>query len=334
MKPWDGHEFKVALEAMVAAARLCQAVRRELVTADTISKQDKSPVSVADFGAQALILKMLSENFPQDAVLAEEDSFALRRPENKGLFERVCFFVSRACPGTTPEDILRWVDWGKRTPAPRHWCLDPIDGTKGFLRGDQYAIALALISNGIVHFGALACPNLPWRLDKPQGRRGVIFYAVRGHGAFQRAMDGPEEESLSLRRAAMDPSQLRMCESFEPAHSDQQAQQEVARRLGIEVPPIRMDSQAKYGLVARGDVGVYLRLPNPGTPGYSEKVWDHAAGSIIVEEAGGEVTDTLGRPLAFGLGDRLSSNVGILATIGGVHTKVLEVLESMRRGKG
>jgi 3'(2'), 5'-bisphosphate nucleotidase len=88
-----------------------------------------------------------------------------------------------------------------------------------------------------------------------------------------------------------------------------------------------MDSQAKYGLVARGEATLYLRVPSPSEPGYKENVWDHAAGSIIAEEAGGKVTDTLGNPLDFSSGIRMERNTGILVTNGILHDVVLKALK-------
>src|SRR5690606_27076032 len=80
----------------------------------------------------------------------------------------------------SPEQVLSWVDCGGAAPDPqgRFWTLDPIDGTKGFLRGEQYAIALALIEQGRVVLGVLGCPNLPGT----GGSRGVVMAAVRGTG--------------------------------------------------------------------------------------------------------------------------------------------------------
>jgi Inositol monophosphatase family len=51
------------------------------------------------------------------------------------------------------------------------------------------------------------------------------------------------------------------------------------QKLGVKAPPVRIDSQAKYGALARGDGAIYLRFPHKG---YREKIWDHAAGSIVV----------------------------------------------------
>ena len=65
------------------------------------------------------------------------------------------------------------------------WCLDPIDGTKGFLRGGQYAVCLALVVDSVVEIGVIGCPNLPFAdvaaLATPG--EGSIFVAVRGQGS-------------------------------------------------------------------------------------------------------------------------------------------------------
>lgn len=75
------------------------------------------------------------------------------------------------------------------------WTLDPIDGTKGFLRGEQYAVCLALIVDSVVELGVIGCPNLPTLTkDGKQGERGAIFVAVRGQGV--------EEVRLSLHSPA------------------------------------------------------------------------------------------------------------------------------------
>jgi 3'(2'), 5'-bisphosphate nucleotidase len=88
-----------------------------------------------------------------------------------------------------------------------------------------------------------------------------------------------------------------------------------------------MDSQAKYGILARGEVTLYLRVPSSAEPGYTENIWDHAAGSIIAEEAGGRVTDISGRPLDFSSGIKMEKNRGVLVSNGILHEVVLKALE-------
>lgn len=66
-------------------------------------------------------------------------------------------------------------------------------------------------------------------------------------------------------------SKLAFLESVEAAHSSQSTNEKIASVLGITLPPIRMDSQAKYGCLARGDGGAYMRMPTG--VGYQEKIW-------------------------------------------------------------
>jgi adhesin HecA-like repeat protein len=101
----------------------------------------------------------------------------------------------------------------------------------------------------------------------------------------------------------------------------------IVAELGAKRPPLRMDSQAKYGILARGEGTVYLRLPTKKS--YVEKIWDHAAGAIIVEEAGGRVTDLYGKPLDFSRGRTLDNNQGIVATNGKLHQRMLQAVKSV-----
>lgn len=90
-------------------------------------------------------------------------------------------------PRKTEEDWLAAIDRGNSEggPSGRHWALDPIDGTKGFLRGGQYAVCLGLIEDGEVVLGVMGCPNLPLDPKNKDGEKGALFVAVKGEGAFQ-----------------------------------------------------------------------------------------------------------------------------------------------------
>jgi 3'(2'), 5'-bisphosphate nucleotidase len=321
-------EKQVAVEAVRLAAALCTAVRAEMVGATFLEKGDKSPVTVADFGSQALVCRQLHEAFPHDAIVAEEDADELRRPEQRARLEQVARYVAQLQPGATPEDICDWIDAGGKDLAERYWTLDPIDGTKGFLRNDQYAIALALVVGGEVQVGALACPALPLDINDPAGETGVLFIAVRGAGATMAPLRGGPERPVRVAPAGAEAG-LRFVESVEAGHGDQRLQEEIARVAGINRPALRMDSQAKYGAVARGDAALYLRLPSPKSPDYREAIWDHAAGAIIVEEAGGRVTDMHGKPLDFAIGARMRDNRGVVASNGPIHSAVIEALAGM-----
>jgi 3'(2'), 5'-bisphosphate nucleotidase len=321
-------ETEVALEAVRSAARVCEAVRRIMVTGAVraMEKSDQSPVTVADFASQAVVCRHLERALPGDVVLAEEDASELAQPERARELASVAEFaaggvadVAGADLAHDPRRVLSWIDRG-RTATPgsrgRFWTLDPIDGTKGFLRDDQYAVALALIEDGKVCVGVLACP----RLDG-----GVIFVAARGAGARLATVEGGAPVAMASPQTAP-----RLVESVESRHGDHERQESIARAAGLDGAPLRMDSQAKYGVVARGDAALYLRLPSPATPDYREKIWDHAAGAYIITEAGGRVTDVGGRELRFDLGETLADNQGIVATRGIDHDGVLRALARAR----
>ena len=189
-------EETVAIQAVCEAARLCRAVASQ-ISPEVLAKKDKSPVTVADFGSQALICRALTEAFPDDPVIAEEDAAELKSRDNAGILEQVLAHVRAARTDTSGEaanmidadQICRWIDHGGGGQySERFWTLDPIDGTKGFLRGEQYAVALALIVEGRIVVAALACPNLPVQPATGKADRenvgGAVFHAVSGQGAF------------------------------------------------------------------------------------------------------------------------------------------------------
>jgi 3'(2'), 5'-bisphosphate nucleotidase len=323
-------EKQAAVAAVTRAAQLCTLVRTEMVDMNALEKVDKSPVTVADFGAQALVCHYLKLVFPADPIVAEEDSSQLQAEAGANL-SQVTSYVQRFHEGVPPDTVCQWIDAGNGQVAPRFWTLDPIDGTKGFLRNDQYAIALALIENGEVKVAVLGCPALPLNLQEPEGEAGVLFTAVQGEGAAMAPLKGGPEIAIHVADTARE-SGLRFAESVEAAHGNQPLQQAIAEAVGITRPSLRMDSQAKYGIVARGDAALYLRLPSPRHPDYREKIWDHAAGALIITEAGGRVTDIHGQPLDFASGPKMLNNRGVIASNGLLHEAVLKALAKTSPG--
>ncbi len=314
---------QIAINAVLKAGELCKRVQAEMVLSDTIQKNDRSPVTLADFGSQAVICKAISDTFPNDTIVAEEDAQSLK--QNPFLLNRVKDVVNETLRTNASEtSVCDWIDKGKGEVNNSFWTLDPIDGTKGFLRQDQYAIALAWIVDGNVELGVLGCPNLPHRLDDSDSGRGCIFVAVRGEGTTVFTLEGKE-----LHKVQVSEDNRRLAESFESTHGDSSTHHRIATQLGINDPPIQIDSQAKYGIVARGEATLYIRLPNPEFPDYRECIWDHAAGMIVVEEAGGKVTDANGKPLNFLNGRRMTENRGVVATNGALHEHVLSVISSI-----
>lgn len=316
----------------------------------TVSKDDKSPVTIGDFGAQALIIQAIRKNFPDDEIVAEEEASELR--EDKALSAEIWRLAKdikledaesdNVLGGPLPseEDMLDIIDQGKSAGGPkgRIWALDPIDGTKGFLRGGQYAVCLGLIVDGDVKVGAIGTPNLPVddsaTIDASTGAQqtesagnGVLFSAVLGQGATSRPLANAAlapSKPISM-RPVPNITEAIFCESVESGHSAQGDNAAVAERLGITGSSVRMDSQAKYCSIARGAGDIYLRLPS--RKDYQEKIWDHAAGDVIVREAGGQVTDIYGTRLDFSQGRTLAVNKGVVAAPKAIQDQVIDAVK-------
>jgi 3'(2'), 5'-bisphosphate nucleotidase len=302
-----------------------------MVGAESLEKGDKSPVTVADFGSQALVCQHIKATFPHDPIVGEEDSTDLQQADNANTLAKITQFLQSFHPGVDGATVCEWIDSGNGRVGERFWTLDPIDGTKGFLRNDQYAVALALIEHGEPQVAVLACPALPIAMNNPHLGTGVLFLAVRGEGASMAPLsvgaDLSKFRPIQVTRQD-NPLSFRFAESVEAGHGDHERQQAIAKAAGITQASLRMDSQAKYGAVARGDAVLYLRLPSPKSPNYREKIWDHAAGALIVQEAGGMVTDMHGKPLDFSSSDKMEHNQGVVVSNGTIHAAVIAALSS------
>jgi 3'(2'), 5'-bisphosphate nucleotidase len=315
-------EATFALRAVIHAARLCR--RLEIEGAPAASKADRSPVTAADFAAQAVVGGLLQEAFPADGVVAEEDSRVLLDDVSSDRLNAVVEAVRLVMPEATAGQVRRWID-REGSPAGRFWALDPLDGTKGFLRDGQYAVALALLEEGQVVLGAIACPKLGLAARGSRESEGTVALAVRGAGAFAAPMG--VEQLTRLRVSPVDDTgRARLLRSFEADHTDVAKLDEIAGLLGVHAAPVRMDSQAKSVLLAAGEGELIFRLLSPRQPDYVEKIWDQAAGALLVEEAGGRVTDLAGARLDFSAGRTLSRNLGVVASNAVLHDAALEAI--------
>ncbi|MFQ6621291.1 hypothetical protein Gotur_002230 [Gossypium turneri] len=362
-----GKELNLAVRIVHMACSLCQKVQQSLVSAASghvLAKDDDSPVTIADWSVQATVSWLLSEFLEGRSVsiVAEEDVQTLSKPEASSLLSAVVNTVNEClaeapkyglqCPkkvlGTS--QILEAISRCNSTGGPtgRHWVLDPVDGTLGFVRGDQYAVALGLIEDGKLVLGVLGCPNYPMKKEllnynhqcnqiKPTSppssdiwQKGCVMYARRGTGQawMQPLIHGdtkfewPNSATLLQASPVDDPSQATFCEPVEKANSNHLFTEGLASSIGLKNRPMRVHSMVKYAAIARGDAEVYIKFARSG---YKEKIWDHAAGVVIVEEAGGVVTDAGGRPLDFSRGLYLEGlDRGIVACSGPIlHDKII-----------
>ncbi len=322
--------IQAAITAVEMASQITIAVQNRLQQLVTLHKDDRSPVTLADFAAQAIIIHHLREQLGDLRMVGEESASQLRDSHQQSFIQLISEAVQPLWPTVSSKRLLETLDAGNHDASSEtYWTLDPIDGTKGFLRGEHYAISLALIQHGRVQLGVLGCPRLSSNSETSLHQAqpdGVIFVAAAGQGCWSRALlpDAPFQPCHASQAVE---GQLRFCESVELAHSDHDWTQQLANHLACDYRSIQIDSQCKYGVVARGQADAYLRRPIQAD--YQEKIWDHAAGMIVAEEAGLRVTDIHGKRLDFSRGLTLSANHGIVCASPDLHTRLIEAIRQM-----
>lgn len=367
-----GLEMAAAIQAVQLASMLSQRVQERLLRHEEKAdkKKDKSLITVADWGVQAVVSWVLSQAFQGEEIsmVAEEDTNGLRGQSGVDMSQRVVNVVNEclceaSVVGIAPPkqplgsyEVLKFINKGTALGGPkgRHWVLDPVDGTLGFVRGDQYAVALALVDDGEVVLGVLGCPNFPMRTawlgyhhkyyriamqiappNPNNWHRGCVMTAQKGDGrAWMQPMifNGKTFNEVHARRevcvsAVVDPADATFCEPVEKANSSHSFTAGLANTLGLRNQPLRVYSMAKYAAIARGDAEIFMKFAKTG---YKEKIWDHAAGVLIVQEAGGVVTDAGGRPLDFSKGRFLEGlDRGIIACCGkSLHNKIIAAVDA------
>jgi 3'(2'), 5'-bisphosphate nucleotidase len=250
----DSGECRRLAEALLpvalAAGRVQMAHHESGVTAET--KADHSPVTIADHQSEEIILEALARVAPGIPVIAEEAVTAGRIPPIDGTF----------------------------------FLVDPLDGTKGFIRGRaEFTINIGLIVDGRPWFGLVYAPAL------------ADFYVTLGPDDAVTASIEPHAEVADiaacrprhLRTSVPDPHALRALTSQTHLNSTTQ------RFLdGYSVVDRRaVSSSLKFGLIAKGEADLYPRV-GPTSE------WDTAAGHAVLAAAGGSVTTLDGGALAYG----------------------------------
>ena len=314
--------------AVTEAARITRKIQEQVRRTHSITKEDRSPVTIADFTAQALICSMLEQSTPGIPIVAEETSSVLKEPQNAESASRILKILEEEGHGAafpSLESLYANIDLGGSAPKDLFWTLDPIDGTKGFLRGEQFAIALALIENGHVKLAITGCPRL--EIEGEPSRCGHLFLASRNGTCLKKNLQTGSTGHIHISKQK-NTADMRFVQSYESAHGNLPLQHRIAEDLGFLTRPVQMDSQVKYCVVAGGQAEVYVRIPNPGRPDYREKIWDHAAGSLLVEQAGGIVSDINGNRLDFGRGKTLEANRGIIAAAPQIHPQIVSLIKN------
>ena len=113
-------ERKVALDAVVKACKICLSVQGNLGEGDSVTKKDSTPVTVADFAVQAVVIQTISEKFPEDGYVAEETSKMLK--EKSELRENVLKYVKQVLPNFTETQLIHVIEKGQSSGgSTRRW---------------------------------------------------------------------------------------------------------------------------------------------------------------------------------------------------------------------
>lgn len=327
-------DLLAALAAARAAARAVDALGdpQLFATNAVIDKGVAGPATVADIASQVAITMVLRSALGSSVrIVAEESLEEVEALGGDSLLASVAAAVRAAgidCDVSAARAAL--AASADNGGSGTFWAIDPLDGTKGYVRGGQFAIAVALVTDGRPVVGVLGLPRLSALgngTDPVSGGAGVLVAALAGCGAVQTPIDRWEPSRIAAHQWSKgDP--LRLAGSVERGHSASESLESRAAALG-EVQPVRVDSQAKYALVARGDADAYLRL-SP-TPDYRECIWDHAAGALVAVEAGCVVTDSRGVPMDFSTGRRLTQSQGVICAPPRLHRELVATLAPLVR---
>jgi len=205
-------------------------------------KDDNSPLTAADLAAHRCIVEGLAQLTPDIPVLSEESAHEV------------------------PTDLRR--SWN------RLWIVDPLDGTREFVkRNGEFTVNIALVEDGVAVFGVVQAPVT-----------GVLWHGGASLGAFR--CEGADEQPLHVRTPATAPLSVAASRS----HRDARTEAFLARMGDIEL--VGLGSSLKFCRVAEGALDVYPRF-GPTSE------WDTAAAQCVLEGAGGAVLDPRGRPFRY-----------------------------------
>ncbi|KAF7591330.1 hypothetical protein BBP40_001654 [Aspergillus hancockii] len=342
-------ELEIACLTVQRATLLTKKVL-EAVDKGALDKSDSSPVTIADFASQALIIGAIHRAFPDDDIVGEEDSNALR--QNEDLLERTWELVSSThlddeqseallSSPSTKEEMLDLIDLGARGTCSREsrsWVLDPVDGTATFINGQQYAVCLALVENGVQKLGVLGGPNLNLETGRmhedivDRDGFGYQLFAVAGKGAFMRKMGTGAllpATKLEPKPQITNPQELDFVDCVAATSSNIEKHERLASHLGAPWPHTTdlWAAQLRYVAIAVGGCNTLIKIPRNAS--YRSKMWDHAGGMLIVEELGCLVSDLAGQPVDCSQGRTLAGCYGMIIAPASIHGRLVEAVQEI-----
>ncbi|EPP34747.1 inositol monophosphatase family protein [Chlamydia ibidis] len=274
------------------------------------NKPDLSCVTPADYAIQFFLRKKLTLSFPHISFVGEE---VLYPQEDQYKIPRILEFIHRLSPEVTEAELFYVLRPCERD-AELFWLVDPIDGTSGFIKNRSFAIAVALMYNAQPVLSVVGCPYTRETFK--------IYSASKGSGLFAFGSGIGAKKAI---RSGLTPTG-KFCEASLAARNQQH---NATRQLSLSLPSQpqahRVDSQYKYAMVAEGAADFFIRYPFIIS---DARIWDHAPGAFLVEEAGGRVSDLLGNPLSYDIDNMILNNHPVILASGNshIHETTLEAL--------
>lgn len=314
-------DLSIIIEAVQHAARLTSTIQGGTFTAS--AKGDASPVTTADYGAQAILCRAIEQHFPADGVMGEEGSEGFRALVTADAQQALAGLMGDILGARiTPADIADWLDVGRdRRDARRVWVIDPVDGTKGFVNDRYYAICAGLLEDSQPTQAVIGLPRSPLDVD------GSIAYTT-GTDVTVMDMHGNNARRVMASGRARDDDAMLIMDSVRLSAVQHRRADAVRQAAELGAATVeRYDSQLKYTCIAAGYADVFVRLPRD-TQADPHKSWDHAAGAALLWAAGGTFTDVLGAPVDFSQGEVLP-HLGFVATNGNadLHAALITAIQ-------
>ncbi|MSR44884.1 MAG: hypothetical protein EXS15_05965 [Phycisphaerales bacterium] len=308
--------LSIATEAILAGLAALRVTMRHPRAREPHIKPDGTPVTAGDLAVQMAVCSVLAQRTPSLSIVGEEGESSFLGTAGAELLARALVAVRESMGSAAPADPVQFLRGDNRPTGDSWWTVDPIDGTKGFRSARHYALCLALVENRQPTVGVLSCPTLVMGRDPLEvgndEQFGTVYAALRGCGAWKFQ---PCDQSRTLPRTALrvhrpkhTGESWRVCDSIEGG-SRAERMRSVMASTDLKWSSVSLDSQCKYALVAEGAADCFMRVPAAHG---AEKVWDHAPGVVVAEEAGAVISDVLGKPLIFA-GESLNLNAGTLA---------------------
>jgi 3'(2'), 5'-bisphosphate nucleotidase len=233
-------------------------------------KGENDPVTSADRAASRFIVDALRDRFPLDGILCEEEKDDLKRLGN-----------------------------------PRVWVIDPMDGTKEFIkRRGEFSVMIGLAIEGRARVGAVYQPT-----------ERKLYYAAPHSGAFLTHAGVTRALHVS---PESDKTKVVMALSRSHLSSDTEA---IRKNLGIEHTTQTGSLGLKVGLLCESAAHVYVQ-------GRGTSLWDTCGPEAILFEAGGKMTDKRGDPFRYDIED-VRNHTGVVATNGVLHDDVVEAARAL-----